>query len=102
MMRTIGSPVCSDEESFTVTIISSPTASITNNNGPLCEGDNASFTISGTPNATITYNINSGASTTITLDGTTGEATITLTTVTADQTLNLESVSIGTAPNDCF
>jgi hypothetical protein len=67
------------------------TASVASASTPICSGSNAIFNITGTANATITYNINSGSSTTITLNGS-GAATVTVSAATANQTLNLVSV----------
>jgi hypothetical protein len=74
-----------------ITVNPLPTASVVAN-GTICAGDNASFTITGTPGAVVTYNINGGLSQTVTLTG--GTATITVNGATANQTLNLVSVSI--------
>ncbi|RYZ47428.1 MAG: hypothetical protein EOP49_21355, partial [Sphingobacteriales bacterium] len=61
----------------TVTVNPAPTASITGNNGPvICSGSTASFTISGTTDAVVTYNINNGSPATVTLTG--GTATVTV------------------------
>ncbi len=68
-----------------------PTASITGNNGPVCSGDDATFNLTGTANATVTYTINSGSNQTISLNGS-GTATIYEYDVTSDQTLDLVSV----------
>ena len=68
-----------------------PTASITGNNGPVCSGDDATFNLTGTANARVTYTINSGSNQTISLNGS-GTATIYEYDVTSDQTLDLVSV----------
>jgi gliding motility-associated-like protein len=47
-----------------------PTATISVPSGTACIGSDAVFTITGTPNATVTYSINGGANQTIVLDGT--------------------------------
>ncbi len=85
---------CSQMLTATSTVVISglPTASIASNNGPICSGTDAIFTLTGTANAIVTYNINSAASTTVSLDGA-GVGTVTATAVTADQVLTLESVS---------
>ncbi|MGL2988588.1 hypothetical protein ACSVH5_13480, partial [Flavobacterium sp. RSSA_27] len=60
--------------SSTVTVNPLPTASISSNNGPICSGANATFTLTGTSGAVVTYNINGGSNTTVTLTG--GTATV--------------------------
>ena len=50
------------------------------------------ITFSGTPNATITYTVDSGANQTIVLDGT-GNATITTPSLTSDSIYSLVSVA---------
>lgn len=77
--------------SIAVTVNPLPTASITGNNGPVCAGSNALFTLTGTNGATVTYNINDGENTTVVLTG--GTATVTIPGATANQTLNLVSVA---------
>lgn len=79
-----------------LTVNSLPTASITSNNSPICSGANAVFNLSGTSGAVVTYNINGGANTTVTLAG--GTAVVTITSVVANQTLNLVSVTNGSCP----
>ena len=73
----------------------SPTASISGNNGPIvCNSSDATFNLAGTSGSVVTYNINGGSNTTVTLTG--GNATVTLTNATTTQTLNLVSVISGT------
>lgn len=60
----------------------------------ICEGQDGVFTFSGTPNSTVTYNINGGADQTIVLDGS-GNAVLTLTGLTASATL---TATYSTAP----
>ncbi|WP_344816844.1 T9SS sorting signal type C domain-containing protein [Flavobacterium cheonanense] len=82
--------------SSTVTVNPLATASISSNNGPICSGAVADFTLIGTSGAVVTYNLNGGANTTVTLTG--GTATVTVTGATANQTLNLVSVTDGICP----
>jgi hypothetical protein len=83
--------------SSTVTVNPLPTASISGNNGPaVCSGSDITFTLTGTSAAVVTYNLNGGSNTTVTLTG--GSATVTVTAATATQTLNLVSVTNGTCP----
>ena len=52
-----------------LTVRTLPTVSITGNNSPICSGGNAVFDLSGTSDATVTYNINGGNNQTVTLMG---------------------------------
>ena len=92
-----GDPSCGTVVSnvLEITVNPLPTASITGNNGDICSGDDATFNLSGTANATVTYSINSGANQTISLDGS-GTATVTISGATADQILELISVENST------
>ena len=64
---------------------------IAGNNGPICSGGNASFTVSGTSGATLTYTITGqSGNQTLSLDG--SNQTITANNATADVTLTLASV----------
>ncbi|MFY7739022.1 MAG: T9SS sorting signal type C domain-containing protein, partial [Flavobacterium sp.] len=82
--------------SSTVTVNPLATASISSNNGPICSGVDAIFTLTGTSGAVVTYNLNGGTNTTVTLTG--GTAIVTVTGATANQTLNLVSVTDGICP----
>ena len=86
---TIGS--CTKTATSVITVNPLPTASISGNNGPICSGANATFTLTGTSDAVVTYNINGGSNTTATLTG--GTATVTITGATSNQTLNLVSIN---------
>lgn len=86
---------CSTTSSITpVTIKAIPTASISSNNSPVCSGSAATFTLSGTPSATVTYQLNSGTAQTTTLNAS-GTGNISVSGATTDQTLTLQSVSNG-------
>jgi hypothetical protein len=76
-----------------MTVNPNPTASISGNNGPICNNTTASFTLTGTSGAVVTYTINAGSNQTITLTG--GTATINVPNATVNQTLNVVSVSLG-------
>src|SRR5574343_584961 len=67
------------------------------NNSPLCGPANATYNLTGTPNATVTYNINGGASQTVTLNGS-GIATVTVTGVTTNTILNATSITSTGSP----
>ncbi|MFN7014395.1 MAG: PKD domain-containing protein, partial [Bacteroidia bacterium] len=54
----------------------------------ICDGDNAVYTFTGTPNTIVTYNINGGANQTITLDAA-GTATLTLTGLNISTAINV-------------
>ncbi|WP_298304492.1 proprotein convertase P-domain-containing protein, partial [Flavobacterium sp.] len=82
---------CTSTATTTVTVNPLPTASISGNNGPICSGANATFTLTGTSGAVVTYNINGGSTTTATLTG--GTATVTITGATSNRTLNLVSIN---------
>jgi len=88
-----GSASCSLSENSTVTVIAAPFATISNTNGPVCEGDDAEFTLTGTSGATVHYNINGGDNQSVIL--TDGTALITITGSLEDQILNLVSVVSG-------
>jgi autotransporter-associated beta strand protein len=87
-----GSPATSTR--ITMTVNPSPTATILENSGSICNNKTASFTLTGTNDAEVTYTINSGSNQTITLTG--GTASVTIPNATANQTFNLVSVTNGT------
>ncbi|MFA5328922.1 MAG: PA14 domain-containing protein [Prolixibacteraceae bacterium] len=87
-------PACTSADyPVTVTVSALPIAGISGNNGPVCSGSDASFSLSGTSNATVTYNVNGGTNSTVVLSG--GTALVTIYGVTTSQTLNLVSVDNG-------
>ncbi|MGX7668979.1 proprotein convertase P-domain-containing protein, partial [Flavobacterium pedocola] len=79
-----------------VTIVAAPTASVTSTS-PVCSGNNAVFNVTGTPNATVTYNINGGGVQTVVLSGA-GTATVTVPSVVVNTTFNGTSVATAAAP----
>ena len=80
--------------SISMTVNPLAMASISANNGPAqCYGNNINFTVSGTTNAIVYYNINGGGTQFTVLTG--GSATITVSGATTSQTLNLLSVDNG-------
>ena len=85
---------CTHIETLNLTMNVSPTVTISSNNSPICAGANATFTLTGTTGAVVTYKLNNGANTTVTLVG--GTATITVPTASINQVLTLVSVSMGT------
>jgi hypothetical protein len=68
-----------------------PTASVTSNNTPICYNTTATFTITGTSGAIVTYNFNGAGNLTATLTG--GTVNLTLPNATANTVLNLVSVA---------
>ena len=80
-----------------ITITPLPTAAITASPGPICAGEDAVFTINGTPGATLTYSADGGTTNlTVVLDGG-GAATITVPTSSpssANITLDLSLVQL--------
>ncbi|WP_321369685.1 GEVED domain-containing protein [uncultured Draconibacterium sp.] len=90
-----GSPATSN--SIVMTINPLPSATITLDNGPVCEGDDVEFTITGTSGATLIYNLNGATNVTISLSG--GSNFITVNSATENQTLNLISVDNGSCTN---
>ncbi|HIP35746.1 MAG TPA: hypothetical protein EYG85_02715, partial [Crocinitomix sp.] len=87
--------LCSYKQTLTAVVTVNPTptvSSITTNSSAICSGDNAIFTINGTPNSTVTYNLNSGSNQTISI-GASGTANITVNNATTTQTLTLVSAS---------
>ena len=61
-------------------------------NGPICEGSDAIFTITGVVDAVVTYDTGSGSNT-VTLTG--GEAIVTVPSVAANTTITLTNISDG-------
>ncbi|MFN3969130.1 beta strand repeat-containing protein, partial [Flavobacterium sp.] len=88
-----GTPVCSQTQtgSAIVTVITLPTATISGTTS-VCSGSTTIITFNGTPNATVTYTVNSGANQTIVLDGT-GSAALTTSALTVNTTYALVSVT---------
>ncbi len=55
-------------QSITISAAASPTASITANPAAVCSGQFSTINFSGTPNAVVSYTVNSGANQTVTLN----------------------------------
>lgn len=81
-------------DNFTVTGCRTLSASVASTNTPICNGSNAVFNLTGTPNTTVTYNINGGSNQTVTLNGS-GNGTVTITGAAVDQALNFVSITEG-------
>lgn len=90
-------PSCSVSltEQVLITVLSLPDATISGNN-TICSGSTSNVTISGTPNAVVTYN--NGSNLNITLDNS-GLATITTPALTSPMTYNLVSIASSTTPS---
>ncbi len=76
-----------------------PTAAIAGNNGSVCTGSDATFTVSGTAGATLTYTVTGqSGNQTLPLNG--NEQTITVSNATADATLTLLNVANANCSQD--
>jgi gliding motility-associated-like protein len=80
-----------------ITVVALPTASIAGST-TICSGQNATITFTGTPNATVTYQVGGGANQTILLDAA-GNASLTVNPV-ATTSYSLVSVQIN-PPSGC-
>lgn len=91
-VSTSGTTPCITNLTQSVTIIVNdlPTAAIQANQ-IICDGTSTTVTITGTPNSIVTYTLNAGANTDVTLNAA-GTATINTGTLTADATYRLVSV----------
>lgn len=76
-----------------------PGVSLTNltPSAPVCVGENGSFTLNGSPNTTVTYNIDGGGAQTVLLDAS-GSATVSFTGLTASTTLNATYITAPAIP----
>lgn len=81
-----------------VEIVDKPEVMITSTS-PICEGEDAVFTINGAIGNIITYNINEGADQTLTM--TSGSEVITINAVEEDQILTITSVKADSSVNPC-
>ena len=88
----IGSGACSSNDSFTFSIDNPITGAFTSSNTTICGGSSSAVTLSGTPNATITYN-DGTSNQTILLDAS-GNATFNH--VGGTKTYSLVNVILGT------
>lgn len=78
-----------------VTVLALPNVTALTSNSPICSGSNAVFTITGTANATVSYSLNGGTSTNVTLNAT-GTGIIPITNATANQSIQITNVFDGT------
>jgi hypothetical protein len=81
---------------FTLTVNPAPTASIAGSTA-ICGGTGTTITFTGTPNATIAYNVNGGANQTIVLNGA-GNATLPTGNLAINTTYSLVSVATAGPP----
>ena len=82
---------CSSSATIDLTVNAVPTASLSASPS-ICSGEDAIFTITGSPNATVVYSIDSGANQTVVLDAA-GLATISETNQLTDVEMSLISVN---------
>lgn len=89
--------LCYEESIATLNVTAGPTAiTPVATTANICEGEDAEFTITGTPGDIITYSLDGGTTpVSVTLDAT-GIATVTETTTTADITMEISSIESGT------
>lgn len=73
-----------------------PTVSVTGNN-QICKSTDAVFNLTGTPGATVLYNINGSNQASVVLNS--GKAVVTVSSANSNQTLNIVSVSNGACTN---
>ncbi|POS01417.1 hypothetical protein Q361_111128, partial [Flavobacterium croceum DSM 17960] len=83
---------CFTTGTFNLVVSTLPTATTTTSASTICQGNSASFTVTGTPNATIEYNINGGATQTAILD-TSGTFSLT-SNLSTTTTFNLTKVLV--------
>ncbi|MBL7718889.1 MAG: hypothetical protein JNL72_08640, partial [Flavipsychrobacter sp.] len=83
---------CASNSTVTVTANPLPTASVTAGTSPVCDGQSSSVTFTGTPNATVTYDVNGGTAQTVTLDGS-GSATVSTGSISSTAVYQLQSVT---------
>jgi gliding motility-associated-like protein len=93
---TVSSVGCSPELTLqgTITIANAPTFTNLSAVTPICEGEDAVFTLVGSAGATVEYTINGGAVQTETLNAA-GEVIITIPAVTANTTIVVSEIAIG-------
>lgn len=78
-------------DSFIVIVNQPPTASVSGSTS-VCSGDSSTLTFIGTPNATVTYSIDSGPNQTVMLNAT-GEAAVAISNITPSTAVSLVQVT---------
>ena len=68
-------------------------SSVTKGTSPICSGSNASFTINGTPDASVSYTLNAEPTQIVVLNAS-GNALVTVNQVTSDTTILLSQISL--------
>lgn len=86
--------LCSQNLNVPVTITILPLPSVTSftSNSPICLGEDAIFSVEGTPNTTVTYSVNNGTPANVSI-GVTGFATITVPSPTTSPTIVLSQIA---------
>ncbi|HPF96079.1 MAG TPA: PKD domain-containing protein, partial [Mangrovimonas sp.] len=92
--RAIDDVGCEYTEEVCITVEEELFSNLTASANTVCDGEDAEFFITGTPNATITYNINGGANVVDTLDSS-GNWSLIIPAPSSDQTLTLLSTTSG-------
>jgi len=97
LLSQIATGACNAALSNTATVVVNANPAFTNVTAatPVCSGADAVFTLTGTANATVTYDIDNGADQTVVLDAA-GSATITITNVTSDTVISVSQITLGT------
>jgi hypothetical protein len=90
---------CVSSVAFSITQPAQLTATVSAVQSTICSGTAASFTFTGTPNATVLYALNGGASQSIVLNAS-GSATLTTAALTVNTSLTL--ISVSTASPACI
>ncbi|WP_300566063.1 Ig-like domain-containing protein [Flavobacterium sp.] len=92
--------VCHQSENDTVSVtVSSVSAPTLTTNSPICEGDTAVLNFSGLANAVITYSIDGGSASTVTLDAS-GQKQVNLTNFpVGSHQINVSNIADSNAPN---
>lgn len=101
-LSNIDNGACSTALTNTSTVVVRALPTVTNLsaiNSSICLGSNAEFTIQGTANTTVTYQVNSGSNQTATLNTSGQSGTITVSNPTTDVVIQLISINDGTCAN---
>ncbi|MCL9769911.1 hypothetical protein NAT47_05730, partial [Flavobacterium sp. HXWNR69] len=94
-VETVG---CTPNLTLTGSIVVNPNPTFTSlaANGPICIGQDAVFTLVGTPGAIVLYSIDGGSVQIANLDSSSGSATVTILAATSNVTINLIEIELGT------
>ncbi|MFN3753005.1 T9SS type B sorting domain-containing protein [Flavobacterium sp.] len=80
-------------QSFTITVVALPTATISVSPSTICANQTSTLSFTGTPNAIITYNANGGTNQTITLNAS-GQASLVTPSIASNTTFQLVSAAL--------